>query len=432
MTALALDRSRRRGACPGLSAPLPTGDGLLVRLMSISTIPLGAFTDLCAAARQHGNGVIEVTARGNIQVRGLTAASAPRFAAAIAALDIAAADGIPVIANALAGLDAEEILDASVYAADLRRSLATTSLAARLSPKLSVVIDGGGAPSLDGVAADVRFRALTIDGGVALGVAVGGDDAHAASLGVIAPACAVEAALRLVEVVARHGREARARDILATEGMEPFRAALRDLPLSPGLPRRNGNERTTDPIGRHKLRDGSLAYGVGLPFGHADAATLECLAEAACTGGAIGMHAATSRALMIIGLTQETASAFAAAAEHLGFIVRAGDPRCRVVACAGAPICSSAHIAARAIAPLVANIAAPHLRGSRQIHISGCAKSCAHAGKAALTIVGRPDGCAIIADGSVRDQPVVIVGPQELPAAIADLARNATSGDDHV
>ena len=73
MTALAINRSQRRGACPGLSAPMPTGDGLLVRLLPIGTIPLAAFAQLCAAARREGNGIIEVTGRGSIQVRGLNA-----------------------------------------------------------------------------------------------------------------------------------------------------------------------------------------------------------------------------------------------------------------------------------------------------------------------------------------------------------------------
>jgi len=64
----------RRGACPGLSAPMLTGDGLLVRLTSTgATIALEAFAGLCAAARQHGNGIVEITSRGNIQFRGLTA-----------------------------------------------------------------------------------------------------------------------------------------------------------------------------------------------------------------------------------------------------------------------------------------------------------------------------------------------------------------------
>ena len=85
---------------------MPTGDGLLVRLLPSGTIPLAAFAALCAAARAHGNGVIEITSRGSIQVRGLTAASAPQFASAVAALDIAAEDGVPIHCNPLAGLDA--------------------------------------------------------------------------------------------------------------------------------------------------------------------------------------------------------------------------------------------------------------------------------------------------------------------------------------
>ena len=177
MTALAINRSQRRGACPGLSAPMPTGDGLLVRLMPIGTIPLAAFKNLCAAARRHGNGIIEVTRRGSIQVRGLNAASAPRFAEAIAALGIVAEDGIPVHSNALAGLDAEEILDASALAADLRQALARTSLAARLAPKVSVVVDGGGALNLGNVSADVRICAQPTDNGLVLRIGVAGDDA---------------------------------------------------------------------------------------------------------------------------------------------------------------------------------------------------------------------------------------------------------------
>jgi len=44
MTAHAIALPHRRGACPGLSAPMPTGDGLLVRLLPTGTIPLAAFT----------------------------------------------------------------------------------------------------------------------------------------------------------------------------------------------------------------------------------------------------------------------------------------------------------------------------------------------------------------------------------------------------
>ena len=62
----------RRGACPGLTTPMATGDGLLVRLMPVGTISLDAMAGLCAAAQQHGNGILEITSRGSLQVRGLS------------------------------------------------------------------------------------------------------------------------------------------------------------------------------------------------------------------------------------------------------------------------------------------------------------------------------------------------------------------------
>jgi precorrin-3B synthase len=295
-----------------------------------------------------------------------------------------------------------------------------------LAPKVSVAIDGGGTINLDGVSADVRLRAELSNGNVALRVGVGGDGASQTQCGLVAPSHGVEAAMRLLDVVAQRGRDIRARDLLAAEDATPFRSVVSDL-LVDDTPPSHGRG-CGETIGQHRLRNGSLAYGIGLAFGHADAATLERLAEAADAAGASGIRLAAGRALMIIGLSRETVSAFVTAAERYGFIVHADDPRRRVVACAGAPICSSAYIAARTIAPLVANVAAPHLDGSRQVHISGCAKGCAHTGSAAVTVVGLPDGCAVIVNGSAHDAPLTIVATEELPPVIARLAREAGEG----
>ena len=430
MTAPALTLPQPRGTCPGLSAPMTTGDGLLVRLLPIGTIALDAFASLCTVARQHGNGIIEVTSRGSIQIRGLSGASAPRFAAAVAALGIAAEDGIPALMNPLAGLDAKEIIDAGALAADLRFALARRSLAARLSAKVSVAIDDGGLLNLDGIVADVRLRAEAIDGIAALCVSVGGDGPNAAHLGCVAGRDGVEVATRLLEVLAQRGRVARVRDVLAADGIAVFRSAVADLIIHDGPVR--SQRRFSDGVGIYPLRDGTFAYGVGLAFGHADATSLQRLAKAAEAAGASGIRAVPGRVLMIVGLTQQMASSFAAAATALGFIARADDPRRHVVACAGAPICASADIAARALAPQIAAAAAPHLDGSFKIHISGCAKGCAHPAPAALTVVGTSAGCVLIGNGSTRDAPFTTVATNELPAAVAEIARGLKHGDAHV
>jgi precorrin-3B synthase len=103
-----------------------------------------------------------------------------------------------------------------------------------------------------------------------------------------------------------------------------------------------------------------------------------------------------------------------------------------VFACAGAPICASAEIAARAIAPQIAAAAAPHLDGSFQIHISGCAKGCAHPAPAALTVVGTSSGRSVITDGTTRDAPLQIVATNELPAVVGKIARDLKREGGHV
>jgi precorrin-3B synthase len=438
---------QRRGACPGLSAPMPTGDGLLVRLIPTGTIALDAFAALCAAARSHGNGIIEVTARGSVQIRGLTPASAPRFAAAIAALGIAADDGVPVLTNPLAGIGAQETLDAGALAADLRHTLSAASITKKLAPKVSIAVDGGGALSLDALAADVRLRAEALAGSVMLRVGVGGDGASATHVGVVAPVHAVAAAMRLLEIIANHGRDARARDVLAAEGVAPFRDALASClaarPAAASDPRsetevghgrddRGGddNGRRRDAIGIHVLRDGLLACGIGLGFGHADSQSLEAMIEAARDAGASGVRAAPGRVLIVIGPSAAAAS-FVRAAERLGFIVRADDPRRHVVACAGAPACASAHIAARVMAPSIGAAAAPLVSQGLTVHVSGCAKGCAHPGPAVLTIVGTAAGCALIAEGRAGESPERIVPMSELSQAIAGAARELAAEAHH-
>jgi precorrin-3B synthase len=400
---------------------MQTGDGLLVRLVPVGTIGLGTLAKLCAAARMHGNGVVEITARGSMQVRGLTGASAPAFAAEVATLDFVCDDGIPVLTDALAGIDAEELVDGSILASAVRAALAEKKLAAKLAPKIAVVIDGGGTPNLDAISADVRLRAQNSYGGdVVFHVAVGGDSATAASVGVIEGGHEVEAVVRLLEMIARHGRRDRAKDILKSEGISAFRAAVTGLLIpAPAL----GVRPQREPIGLFPLRDQKIAVGVGIAFGHVDANVFDRLIEAAKSAGAEGIRTAPGRALLAIGLAPAQASSFVAVAEHLGFIVHGQDPRRHVIACAGAPICAAANIPARAIAPVIAAAAAPMLDGSLAIHLSGCAKGCANGNTAALTVVGRAIGCGIVIDGRARDEPIAALSTDALPSRLGSIAR---------
>ena len=84
-----------RGWCPGVHEPMESGDGLLVRVKPFGgRVPAAALRALAEAAAAFGNGVVELTSRGNIQLRGLSAASAPRFAAAMVTAGLADPDPV--------------------------------------------------------------------------------------------------------------------------------------------------------------------------------------------------------------------------------------------------------------------------------------------------------------------------------------------------
>ncbi len=167
-----------RGACPALSAPMQTGDGLLVRLSPADGgFSPAALMGLAEAAFRHGNSILEVTARGSLQIRGLEAKTVAPLAADIQALGIRIREGVPVETGPLAGLDAHELADPSPLADVVRQTIAATDLPRRLEPKVSVVIDGGGRLNMGGVQADVRLAAVRTGHDVAWQLSIAGNAA---------------------------------------------------------------------------------------------------------------------------------------------------------------------------------------------------------------------------------------------------------------
>ena len=82
-----------RGWCPSIHEPMPSGDGLLVRVKPPGgRLPDTALRAIADAAARYGNGAIDLTSRGNLQIRGLTSHTAPAFAAAMITAGLADPD----------------------------------------------------------------------------------------------------------------------------------------------------------------------------------------------------------------------------------------------------------------------------------------------------------------------------------------------------
>ena len=390
---------------------MPTGDGLLARLLPAAPLSLEVFAALCDASQTHGNGIMEVTQRGSLQVRGLSPESAILFAQTAASLGLGA-EGSPVIlASPLFGSDARESADLPALTAALREELARHPESTSIGPKVSVLIDGGGALHLDEVPADLRLRAVSPS---RFHLSMAGNAVGAMNLGWVQPGRAVQAVAQVLLAIANRGEAARARDLADPAG-DSLRASLSDM-LTPGAP--PPPRPRAEPIGTHPLNDGRVARGIAPAFGYAAAGSLKRLTHAAAACGAASMRPAPGRALLFVGLTAAAAAEFAAAAAIDGWVVRPDDARRHVIACAGSPACASASLSTRELAPAIAHAAKSLLDGSVTIHISGCAKGCAHPGAAALTLVG-PD--RLVLQGRAGDVPQGSISPATLIAGLERL-----------
>ncbi|MER8722879.1 precorrin-3B synthase [Mesorhizobium sp. M1027] len=442
----------RRGACPALSAPMQTGDGLLVRLNPVAggLLPK-SLIGLCESALRHGNGIMEVTARGGLQIRGLTHESARLLAMEVDALGIAVRTGVPVETGPLAGLDPEEIADPRPMAERIRVAIEEAGLTARLGPKVSVVIDGGGQLTMDAVTADIRLAAIRTDAGVRWLIAVAGDGQNAKPLAMAEEEAARDIAVAILRMVAEKGRDAHARDLTERQrrslaswhsfappsvlpDISPSRGEIGSSAdgrpsaalvfgatsaiseggdqgaISPlegemsGRTEGGAVERHRPPIGIFNLSNGH-ALGIGLPYGSMPADKLIGLAQSALTLGTVEIRLAPRRGLLLLGQPAAANQPLQNTAATLGFVTDAADPRTKIAACPGAPACASGRIATRDIAEIIATENGDILDSSLTLHISGCAKGCAHPGPAELTLVGGENGAGLVVDGTAKALP---------------------------
>lgn len=382
--------ANRRGACPTLHEPMQTGDGLLARLRvkdgRLTPAQLAAVATLAA---EHGNGLVEITARGNLQVRGLTPLSSGPLAQAIESL-VPIERGLVVETPPLAGDDPAELANPRPLADAIR---ALPLPLDRLGPKVTVTVDGNGQLGLAGLKADVAILAVSADQWL---ITVAGFSYGPATATAASAHCA-----DLLTDIANLGRSARATDLSAMLVRRRLGA-----PVTAG---RNAPDSATAPVGRFAAASGR-ATGIALPFGSVDHAMLTALAAAAIGHGIPEFRLAPHHALLAIGAP----AAFTADAAALAFITSPTDPRTRISACIGSAGCASGHIPARALAARLASALPP----GTHLHVSGCAKGCAHPRRADLTLVGMAAGTGLVIGGRAGDTPTMILTDGQTESAI--------------
>lgn len=192
-------------------------------------------------------------------------------------------------------------------------------------------------------------------------------------------------------------------------------ADLGDKPWDDGVER-------SSLIGITGLRGGQVALGIALPFGHTTAVVLKTFAETAAKLGVEDIRPAPRRTLVAICGTAAQAEALRKQAETLGFVTSPGDPRQAISACPGAPDCASGHIPARTVAAEIASKYSGLFDGSLHLHVSGCAKGCAHPAASDLTLVGSERETGLVAAGTARDKPLAFAASDGARRGFANVA----------
>lgn len=359
-----------RGWCPGALRPMASGDGLVVRVRSRGgRLSAAQGTALARAALDHGNGEIDLSARANLQLRGVTEESHRPLLSALAALglldtDAAAESRRNIVVTPLwhAGDDIPAL------AARLEAVLAE---APPLPGKFGLALDAGAAPVLQATPADIRIERdetghlLVRADGAPTGRLVTASELDAAVLELarwfVAAGGVTEGRGRMARLLAR-GAELPA--VLAGTA----RPAPGQTPPAPGP---------------HAL--GRL---VGFPFGRLRAETLAALAAA---GSALRLT--PWRMILVEDISNLPLLA--------GMVSDADDPRLRVEACSGAPACPQALAPVRDLALALA----PSVPVGRRLHVSACAKGCAHPAATDAVLTATPTGFDLARGARAGDPP---------------------------
>lgn len=385
---------------------METGDGLLIRVHTPGSVldaeQLRAIVDISAIC---GNGLVDLTQRSQLQLRGLTEATVEIARRRLSEHGLPSPEaeigGAPnILVGAPRDLERSNGFGEFALAQELRLAIESDAPLRALPPKFLFSIETADGSSLADVAADIRIELTDAFHAV---ICVAGGRGHGVTL---EAHVAVEAALKLARafVILRAGRFElrRMRHLVAALGLDALLEAAK-VEMQPFQSRASGSVHSV--LGAREA-GGAVSVAVAAPFGRWRAEELSSLANLATAYGSGKLFLTHWRAILFATRTLDDALQVIDEARALGLIVSPDDPRLAVVACSGAPECSQARGETRAhlmrLAPLAQRISGADGVG---VHVSGCAKGCARAVAASVTLVARNGRFDFIEDGLASDAP---------------------------
>ncbi|EZH83431.1 oxidoreductase [Ectopseudomonas composti] len=383
-----MNASLRPSACPGLLRIVPALDGGICRVKLPGGVLRSAQARAIAeAARQHASGVLELTNRSNLQIRGvLPGQEAPLIDALLGAglgPRVASADDVRnLLLSPAAGLDPQARMDVRPLASQLLDLLQDTPALHALSPKFALQLDGGEALAMREHPHDL-WLAAEDDQHLLLGLSGCPVDTPLAR---IEATHAVELVRQLLLLFLELATPEQTRmrqllaDITPTELLQRLQARL-NFTLQPAPPANGQPADSTSraPAGIYPQAQSDLCMvAAGAQLGRLHAEQLLALAELS-ERHSDGELRLTPWQGLLLGNVPESASAeLLAALGELGLLTHIDEPLLGLVACTGSAACARGLADSKHHALHLADLL--RASGTRpQVHISACPRSCASA-----------------------------------------------------
>jgi sulfite reductase beta subunit-like hemoprotein len=372
-----------RGAdrCPGVLRLHAAEDGALARVRLPGGRARAEQLSALAAAAALGNGIVELTSRANVQLRGL-----PDDAGAAVAELLAGAGLLPslehervrnVLASPLAGRHPRSLAATDAVVAALDAGLCADPALAGLSGRFLFCVDDGSGLAL-GRGADVTLLATAPDcftlllAGQPTGIDAPPDEAASLALDVARAFMAVRGdAWRIAE--------------LPGDGVALVAARLRASADTSSVPAPLSHPSL--PLGTFAQRDGLMAVTALVPLGRLDVSGLAVLARIAPE-----VRVGVNRTLTVPDSEPARADSLVEELRALGLVLGEGSGWAGLTACAGLGACSKARVDVRSAA---ARRAAVRGADAPSEHWAACERRCGQTRGVAIGIAALSEGLAV-------------------------------------
>ena len=364
--------------------------------------------------RKYARNLADITVRQNIQIHWLTIESLPEIVDALDAIGLspkgACGDVVRNVTGCpLAGVAADELIDAAPLAAEISQLLKGNPDFYNLPRKFKISVTGCPSWCSHPEINDIALTATKHDGQIGYSLRVGGGLSKEPHLAVrlnafVLPDQAVRVARAIAEIFRDQQRlrenrnEARMKYLFLKEGWtaDSFLAELQsrlDFKLLSAAPEQVPNDIFRDHAGIHPQRQPGLSYvGASVLRGRLSGEQLEAAAELAERFGSGALRATVSQNLLFIDIPNQRTAELARELGELGLQVDGSSFWRGAVACTGTEFCKLAITETKGFTRWIVDELEerlPEFDQQLRLHVTGCPNSCGQHWIADIGIEGK-------------------------------------------